>query len=186
MSKGEQKLLLQLARRAIDYYSQTGNYLKINQSKIPVTLKEKRGCFVTLTINKKLRGCIGYLEGQNELWQDIEHNAVSAGFEDPRFQPLSQKEIPLITIEISILSQPQLVKQHLNDELLTYLKNNRPGVIVKQDFRQATYLPQVWEDIPDPVEFLTNLCHKAGLPDETWKEGTTEIYTYEAEYFKEK
>lgn len=185
MTKGEQKLLLQLARRAIEYYSETGNLLEGDSSNIPPALKKKQGCFVTLTIDGKLRGCIGYLEGQNELWQDVVHNAVSAGFEDPRFPPLSQDEIPQIEVEISVLAKPQSLNYTTTIELLDYLRNNRPGVIIKRGYRQATYLPQVWEDLAEPIGFLTSLCHKAGLPGEAWEEKETEIVTYEAEYFKE-
>lgn len=185
MTKEEQKILLQLARKTIDYFSQTGSYLTVDELKIPFSLKKKHGNFVTLTINGELRGCIGYLDGQNELWQDIVHNAVAAGFEDPRFPPLTQGEISLIHIEISILSQPKMFDYATDDELLSYFRNNRPGVILKQGIRQATYLPQVWGDFSDPSEFLSSLCTKAGLPGWAWENHEAEIYIYTAEYFEE-
>ena len=131
-------------------------------------LLEKRACFVTLTVNGKLRGCIGHILPIQELYRDIMENAKAAAFDDPRFPPLTHQESDHIDIEISILTVPKPYPSQNSEDLLTFLGREKPGVILSKDSRQATFLPDVWNDLPNPKVFLTHLSLKAGLPHNAW------------------
>jgi len=145
---------------------------------IPNKLKEKRGVFVTLHKKNKLRGCIGYIEAVEEIYKAVQANALSAAFNDPRFNPLEKNELADCEIEISILTVPEKTS-------LEKIKANIDGVILKQDNNQATYLPQVWEDINSSAEFYGSLCMKAGLQADCYTDPETEFYKYQAEVFSE-
>jgi AmmeMemoRadiSam system protein A len=147
--------------------------------------KEKRGTFVTLTINKQLRGCIGNLDSTDSIVDGIERNAVNAAFRDPRFPPLKAKELDRVDIEVSILTDPQPLEYRDSKDLLSKLRVNEDGVILRKGACSATFLPQVWEQLPQPEKFLSHLCTKAGLPADTWKKGHLEILTYQVQYFEE-
>ena len=150
------------------------------QKRVPLKLREKRACFVTLSFNGQLRGCIGHILPIQELYFDVIENAKAAAFNDPRFPPLSASELKNLEIEISVLSIPKPFSSSRSGDLTAYLGKNKPGVILKQGLSQATFLPQVWEDIPDPQKFLSHLSMKAGLLPDAWKNGVT-IKLYEAE-----
>jgi AmmeMemoRadiSam system protein A len=120
--------------------------------------------FVTLTIGEELRGCIGTLEVHRPLARDVRENAVAAAFDDPRFPPLSAREFPRLCIEVSILSQPEPLHFQSEDDALCQLVPGRDGLVLSLAGRRATFLPQVWEDLPDPYDFLAHLKAKAGLP----------------------
>jgi AmmeMemoRadiSam system protein A len=147
--------------------------------------KEKRGTFVTLTINKQLRGCIGNLDSTDSIVDGIERNAVNAAFRDPRFPPLKAKELDRVDIEVSILTDPQQLEYRDSKDLLSKLRVNVDGVILRKGAFSATFLPQVWEQLPQPETFLSHLCTKAGLPSDTWQKGHLEILTYQVQYFEE-
>ena len=147
--------------------------------------KEKRGTFVTLTINKQLRGCIGNLDSTDSIVEGIERNAVNAAFRDPRFPPLKAKELDRVDIEVSILTDPQPLEYRDSKDLLSKLRVNVDGVILRKGAFSATFLPQVWEQLPQPETFLSHLCTKAGLPSDTWQKGHLEILTYQVQYFEE-
>ncbi len=149
------------------------------------SLLEKRGVFVTLHKKGNLRGCIGHIIGQMPLWQGVKENALNAAFSDPRFPPLSPEELKEIDIEISVLTPPIPLRYESVEELLQKLVPGRHGVIIKKGPYQATFLPQVWEQLPDKEEFLSHLCMKASLPPYEWKKGTLEVYTYEVHNFAE-
>ena len=143
-------------------------------------LKEKRACFVTLTINGQLRGCIGHILPIQELYKDIIENAKSAAYEDPRFPPVKKEELDNLIIEISILTIPKPFPYQTIEELLSYLGKEKPGVILSKGLNRATFLPQVWDDLPDPRSFLSNLALKAGLSPDAWKHGVkVELYSVE-------
>jgi AmmeMemoRadiSam system protein A len=118
------------------------------------------------------------------LYEDIINNTLLAGFGDARFVPLKEAEIVDIKIEISILSEPQ-VYDCSKEELLKNIKANVHGIIVQQGFNQATYLPQVWQDLPEKELFLQSLCQKAGLEKNSWKNENTELFYYTVEKFSE-
>jgi AmmeMemoRadiSam system protein A len=140
---------------------------------------------VTLTINQQLRGCIGNLDSTDSIVDGIERNAINAAFHDPRFSPLKADELDLIDIEVSILTEPRLLEYRDSKELISKLRVNVDGVILRKGSASATFLPQVWEQLPQPEKFLSQLCMKAGLSANTWKKGHLDILTYQVQYFEE-
>lgn len=185
LSKTEQKFLLSLAREAIEYYLRNQDYIQVSEDSLPtLMLNKKRATFVTLTINDELRGCIGHLEAIMLLHEDVIKNVVAAAFHDPRFMPLREDEFSKIKIEISILTPAKKLEFVSPEELLNQLTEKR-GVILRSGPRQATYLPQVWEQLPDKIEFLDSLCVKAGADPGCWQKKDCEIQIYEVEKFCE-
>jgi AmmeMemoRadiSam system protein A len=174
--------LLKLARTAIQKYLDHGDYYTVSEPE--KWMQAHLATFVTLTIDGELRGCIGHLMAVQDLYKDVIDNAVSAAFRDPRFGPLRKEELPKIKIEVSVLSPPRKLAYRNTDELLGKL-NHRLGVILSSGIRSATFLPQVWEDLPDKKEFLAHLCLKAGLPPDEWK-NRPGIEVYGVEAFREK
>jgi uncharacterized protein len=180
----EKKYLIFLAQKSIEA-GLNGDDLDVSEnSPASEKLKQKQSCFVTLTENGNLRGCIGNILPVQELWKDVAENAQSAAFGDPRFSPLTEEELKNINLEISVLSFPEKFKYHSAGELISYLRKNKPGVVIKKGGRTATFLPQVWEEIGEPEEFLSHLCLKAGLSADEWTNGDIEIEVYEAEKIK--
>jgi len=178
--------LLSLARRSIKHFLETHDYLKISETNLPSPeLSKKQGTFVTLTIDEALRGCIGNIEPLNPIYQDILENAVSSAFYDPRFLPLSKDEFNHVKIEISLLSIPQKLDYKNSTELLEKLSHAKPGVILQKEMNKATFLPQVWEELPSALDFLSQLCLKAGLSADEWIMGELEVKSYTAEVFHE-
>ncbi len=187
ISETSRKTLLNMARKAIEYKIKGAQY-KLDDTEaneLPDELKEKRAVFVTLTKKTELRGCIGHLEPTQEIYKDVIENAISAGFGDPRFSSVTEKELKDIVIEISILSLPEKIEYNTIDELLNSIIPGKHGLIIKKGFKGATFLPQVWEQLPNKENFFTNLCAKAGMYPEEWKNGKLEVETYEVENFKE-
>ena len=182
MSPSDQKNLLTLARQTI------GQELGLNKDPdlgpfSNAKFQEKRGVFVTLEIEKNLRGCIGNIVPTYPLIEAVQKNAFAAAFEDPRFNPLSAEEFPKITIEISLLTVPKALAFSSPEDLCKKLRPKIDGVVLQKGWQSATFLPQVWEDLPDPETFLSHLSAKAGLPPDAWKEAEIEIY--QVEKFKE-
>jgi AmmeMemoRadiSam system protein A len=175
------KELLILARNAIK--GKLGNEeLKIDES-LKKKYSEKKACFVTLTERGVLRGCIGSLYPCQELYKDVIENAKHAAFEDYRFPQLKRGELSEVKIEISVLSIPQKL-QFRNEKQLLERIDKSMGLILRKGFNSATFLPQVWEEIPDKKEFLEHLSLKAGLDKDAWK--TSEIYFYKVKKIEEK
>lgn len=143
------------------------------------------GVFVTLTINEQLRGCIGNLTSNDSLASGVRRNAINAAFHDPRFAPLSNAELDQIEIEISILSEPRSLKYRDGNDLLNKLRPTVDGVIIRKQAASATFLPQVWEQLPRPQDFLAHLCVKAGLASDSWQNSQLEVSRYEVQHFKE-
>ncbi len=148
--------------------------------------QEKHGVFVTLTNEGRLRGCIGNLSANLSVLAGVQHNALSAAFSDYRFRPLQLAELSGIAIEVSVLSEPQRLEFIDTDELIAQLRPGIDGVILRQGAASATFLPQVWEQLPNREEFMSHLCHKAGLPPAAWRCGNVEIENYQVQYFAEK
>ena len=172
------KELLKLARETLKCQI-NGKSIKIDED-LKKKFSEKGACFVTLTINGELRGCIGSLEAHQELWKDVIDNSVNAGFNDPRFNPVSEDDLKDIKIEISVLSKPQ--KLGIGMEVYDKI-DNKMGIFIEKSGNRATFLPQVWEEIPSKKEFLENLSRKAGLSKDDWK--NCEIYFYRVKSVKE-
>ena len=148
-------------------------------------LKQKRGVFVTLHKKGKLRGCIGNIEPVKTLEHGVRENAVFAAFKDSRFSPLTLDELALIDIEISILSKPEKMVYKDTRDLLSHLSPGVDGVIIEKDHHRAIFLPQVWEQLPKPEEFLTHLCMKAGLSANAWEKSGLILHTYQVQSFGE-
>jgi AmmeMemoRadiSam system protein B/AmmeMemoRadiSam system protein A len=141
--------------------------------------KNNRGCFVTLTKSNQLRGCIGYIEPIKPLYQAIIENARNAALYDNRFSPVRADEIDSLSIEISVLSQPKPLSFKTPSELLQLLRPGVDGVILSSGSHQSTFLPQVWEQLPDKIQFLEHLSIKGGMPKDGWKNASIKIYSVE-------
>jgi AmmeMemoRadiSam system protein A len=160
------KTLLHLARAAI------AKELGFISHDLPRTdwLEEPGATFVTLTLQGQLRGCIGSLEAYRPLIDDVQRNAVSSAFRDPRFPPLSKEEFADTIIDVSLLSKPELLRFNSEDDALAQLTPGRDGVIIEYGPHRATYLPQVWAQLADPHEFISHLKQKADLPEDFWSD----------------
>ncbi|MBW2434195.1 MAG: AmmeMemoRadiSam system protein A [Deltaproteobacteria bacterium] len=143
------------------------------------------GTFVTLTLDKQLRGCIGSLTSDEPIRAGVRRNAINAAFHDPRFPPLSAADFEKVNIEVSILSEPQRLNYRDSDDLVEKLRPGVDGVILRKDHASATFLPQVWEQLPGVHEFLSHLCTKAGLAADAWRQTRLEISTYQVQHFNE-
>jgi AmmeMemoRadiSam system protein A len=186
MNKEDKKYLLKLARRAIQKYFENKAILKIDEDNLSEALKDKNGTFVTLWKNNKLRGCIGNLESQKPIYQSIIDNCLASALFDTRFTPLKDDELDGIKIEISILSELKKLPDFTNsDSFIKYLDKHKTGLLIKKGNYQATFLPQVWEDLDSAELFISHLCEKAGLDRDEWKNMNLEVYQYDAEVFKE-
>lgn len=148
-------------------------------------LGQKHGVFVTLTRHGDLRGCIGFLEGRESLKDAVRHNALNAAFNDPRFPPLRAFEAAEVDIEVSILTDPETLEYSGAADLLAKLRPGIDGVIVRSGPHEATFLPQVWGQLPDKEDFLGHLCLKAGLGADAWKRGRLEVLVYQVQHFQE-
>lgn len=181
----EGKYLIRVARKTIEKRLLNTEYPDEPGSFPLQKFKEKRGTFVTLTIDGQLRGCIGHIVPQESVLEGVKVNAINAAFKDPRFPPLSKEELAKVKVEVSILTDPKPLEYTETRDLLDKLRRGVDGVIVKKGYYQATFLPQVWEQLPDKREFLTHLCLKAGLDGDEWKKGDLEILTYQVQAFEE-
>lgn len=131
-------------------------------------LKEAGACFVTLTLNGELRGCIGHLQPMQPLGLDVRENAVAAAFQDFRFAPLTARELDQVRIEVSLLGPTIFTPCPSREQCLRTLEPFVDGVILRSGSHQATFLPQVWEDLPEPEAFINHLLRKARLPETSW------------------
>lgn len=181
----EQKILLRLAREALEHAVRGEKLPPLDQNLLTPSLRAEGACFVTLTAGGQLRGCIGTLEANQSLVEDVRDRAVAAALEDPRFPPVGEEELNGVQIEISRLTRPVPLEYKDANDLLSRLCPHVDGVIVRDGFHRATFLPQVWEKIPDPVEFLNNLCYKMGANPELWRRKHLDILIYKVEEFHE-
>lgn len=149
-------------------------------------LQENGAAFVTLNImpHPQLRGCIGTLEAYRPLYEDIIFNAQSAALRDPRFNPLREEELKDIKIEVSILTEPKLLSYRDIEDLKTKVTPFKDGIVLKHGTHRATYLPQVWEQLPQFDAFFSSLCCKANLTSDCLLEHP-EILTYQVEKYQE-
>ena len=174
----DRQTLLRIARNAI------AGELGLAHERIHAPARENltapSGAFVTLHYNGQLRGCIGYIESPEPLWEVVRSSAVKAAFHDPRFHPLSRNEFHGTVIEISVLTAPVLVSD------LESIEVGRDGLIVELGFARGLLLPQVAvEQGWDRLRFLENACAKAGLPRDTWMDPASRVFAFQAEVFSE-
>lgn len=176
--------LLKLARSTIE--AELVKKAKIIQPEnLTPALKENKGCFVTLHKAGALRGCIGTIEAVKPLVVGVQENALNAAFRDPRFASVQKEELEDIDIEISVLTVPRDLPFADEKDLKKQLKKGIHGVILSSGWHKATFLPQVWEQLPNEEKFLEHLCMKAGMSKDCWKNQTVRIQVYEAEFFSE-
>lgn len=186
LTANEKTYLLSLARNAIKHYFKTGRKLEIKPGDVnSKRIIEDGASFVTMHIGKALRGCIGSLEAKRPLVFDVVDNAINSAFGDPRFYELKPEELPKVKFSISVLTKPERLNVTGPEDLLEKLIPHKHGLIIQYGLHRATYLPVVWGQLPDKVQFLNELCQKAGLPQDAWKEPDMEFYIYEAEEFEE-
>lgn len=174
------QLLLGIACGSIEYGLEHGEPLPISRERMPEPLQEKRATFVTLEEGGLLRGCIGSLEAERALAEDVVHNAFSAAFRDPRFPPVSRKEWPALDLYISVLSPPEPLPDASEEALVEILRPGIDGLLLEDGAARATFLPTVWENLPDPSAFVRHLKRKAGWPYD-YSSPTLRAYRYTVE-----
>jgi len=181
----ERRFLLTLARQAIASRFAGG---KPGLPDAP-WLRRPAASFVTLKKAGMLRGCIGNLQAIDSLAESVRRNALAAAFDDFRFPPLTAEELSAVNIEISLLSEAKKLDYADGDDLCRQLRPGIDGLILRAGSRGATFLPQVWEQLPAAESFLSHLCLKAGLTADFWRHappnGQPEISIYQVEYFGE-
>lgn len=181
LTTADKEYLLDIARRSLEAAVKGLPFHLAADT--PEALQEARGCFVTLTKNGALRGCIGYIEPIKPLVAAVVDNAKNAALADPRFAKVTSAELAYVKVEVSVLTRPLPMQYATPEDLLSKLVPKRDGVILSRGFNQSTYLPQVWEQLPDKVTFLEQLSLKGGMSRDGWK--TAEVKTYRAEHFSE-
>ncbi|MEA1912067.1 MAG: AmmeMemoRadiSam system protein A [Spirochaetota bacterium] len=177
-------VMLKLARESIQSHFRHKRIVSSSILEEYPELEKQGASFVTLTKKGKLRGCIGSIIAHRTLFDDIISNAKSAAFNDPRFPPLSEDEFAQIRIEVSILTQPKSLDYTNKDDLKEKITMGVDGVILKSGYQQATFLPQVWEELNNFELFFSHLCNKAGLGGECLQLHP-EISVYQVEKVKE-
>lgn len=176
------KQLKDIAKASIINGLTYGKPLAVDLAGLPEALTEKRATFVTLEKHGQLRGCIGMLEAQRPLAEDIANNSFAAAFSDPRFPALKEHELNELDIHLSILSPAEPIACQSEAELIHQLQPNVDGLILDDGFHRATFLPSVWSSLPNPKDFVTHLKIKAGLPSSYWSE-EMRAYRYTTESF---
>jgi len=181
--ESREKFLLELARASLEQ-AVLGKKPVLNEDLLNSELTEKKGCFVTLGKDDGLRGCIGYIEPKEPLYQCIIDNAGNAALHDRRFNPVTEDELDDISVEVSVLTVPQELEFSDHNELFEKIQPGVDGVIIRKGFKQSTYLPTVWDQLTTKESFFSNLCKKAGLIMDCYKEDIT-VLTYQADVFHE-
>ncbi|MGD2137850.1 MAG: AmmeMemoRadiSam system protein A [Gammaproteobacteria bacterium] len=179
----EERLLLhRVALESIESGLQAGVPVAVNPEEFPQTLRCLRASFVTLKQAAGLRGCIGSLEPRTSLVEDVAHNAFAAAFRDPRFQPLRPGELDTLTVEVSVLGPKEPLIFSSEQGLIDALRPGIDGLVLQDGVYKGTFLPSVWESLPQPDEFLQHLKLKAGLPADHWSDTLT-VWRYTTEAF---
>lgn len=181
----EKSLLLRLAREALEHGVRGQKLPPLDWKSLPPRLHDHGASFVTLTVRGNLRGCIGALEPYQSLAMDVREHAIAAALEDPRFPRVQPEELENIEIEVSRLTVPTRLEYSTPDDLLVKLRPHVDGVILRDGYRRATFLPQVWEKIPDAAEFLGHLCWKMGEENDLWRRKHLDVLIYQVEEFHE-
>ena len=185
LSRAEQVILLKIAREALENSAEGLPLPQINLSSLPPTLQELGASFVTLTIGERLRGCIGTLEAYQPLGLDVQEHAMAAALQDPRFPQVRPEECPQIHIEVSMLTPKVPLDYRDVKELLEKIRPGVDGVILQDGYRKATFLPQVWEKLPNSSDFLSHLCNKMGAPSDLWQKKPLKVFVYQVQEFHE-
>ncbi len=185
LSEHEGQWLLRLAREALEA-GVRGQPLPPLPPDLPPRLREPGAAFVTLRTRHdgRLRGCIGSIIATRPLVEDVRAHAIDAALHDPRFSPVTPEEVPQLALEVSYLTPLQPLTYHSPEDLLARLRPGVDGVLLRDGWRQATFLPQVWHSLPKPAEFLAHLCLKMGAEPTCWQR-PIEVFTYQVQAFQE-
>lgn len=177
-------MLVDIARQSIK--SVFSNYNFEPDETIKKKYSKDQGAFVTLTEDGQLRGCIGYIEPIMPLWKAVSQVAIAAAFRDIRFAPIKQEDLDKICVEVSVLSVPEIIKVKDSKEYIEKIKIGRDGLIIESDRGKGVLLPQVPEEWGwDVVEYLENLCQKAGISPDAWKDLDNKIFAFHATIYSE-
>jgi AmmeMemoRadiSam system protein A len=181
------KILINLARQTIEQHLGMMPTAPVGTDLLnDPALHAHRAVFVTLNKRGQLRGCIGSLLGTESILDGVRRHAVNAAFHDHRFTPVTIDEVRELTIDISVLSEPKPLAYTDSADLVARLRPGVDGVILSDgSWASATFLPQVWGQLPAPEHFLGHLCRKAGLPDDAWRKKRLTIQTYQVQHFTE-
>ena len=182
LNEKQKQLLLKVARDSIKHGIDTGEEMHINIADYDAALRDKHATFVTLHKHEQLRGCIGILEALRPLVEDVSHNAFAAAFSDTRFSPVTADEFEELDIHISILDEPENISFSSEENLISQIRPGIDGLILQDGYNKGTFLPSVWESLPDRRDFLMHLKQKAGLPKNHWSSSVT-IQRYTVEEF---
>jgi AmmeMemoRadiSam system protein A len=185
LTESEKKLLLRLAREALES-GVSGQVLpELDRAALTPLLQNDGASFVTLTEHGELRGCIGALQPYQPLAEDVREHAIAAALQDYRFPPVRPEELSAIQIEVSRLTVPVPLAYNTPEELLAKLRPGQDGVLLRDGFHKSTFLPQVWDKIPDPAEFMDQLCAKMGAAPDLWRRKHLDVLLYQVEEFHE-
>ncbi len=185
LNQAEQGILLRIAREALDSSVRGEPLPAIPLPALPEPLQENGASFVTLTIEGQLRGCIGALEAYQPLALDVQEHAVAAALQDYRFPNVRPTELSFIEIEVSVLTPRSPLAYDSPQDLIQKLRPGIDGVVLQDGFRKATFLPQVWDQISDPEQFLSQLCLKMGANADLWRTKHIQVFTYQVQEFQE-
>jgi uncharacterized protein len=185
LNPDEQKILLKLARQAMEAAVRGEKLAPLDWHALPARLRQPGATFVTLTRQGELRGCIGALEAHQSLAEDVCDHAMAAASQDYRFHPVQPAELPEIAIEVSHLTPPADLAYDSPQDLLLKLRPGVDGVTLIDGWQRATFLPQVWEKLPDPLLFLNQLCMKMGASPDHWRRKKLHVQVYQVEEFHE-
>jgi AmmeMemoRadiSam system protein A len=167
----DREALLEVARSSIRYGLERGAPLPVDPARYPPRLRQPGACFVTLRRSGALRGCVGSIEATRSLVEDVAGNAFASAFRDTRFSPLTEEEAADLDLHLSILTPSEPLPCDSEADLLAKLEPGTDGLILQDGPHRATFLPAVWESLPEPNEFLAQLKRKAGLPADHWSDG---------------
>jgi AmmeMemoRadiSam system protein A len=185
LARDEKVLLLRLARQGLEAAVRGQAAPPLEPERRTPALERLACSFVTLTELGELRGCIGGLLAEEPLWRDVQRRAGQAALDDYRFRPVQAEELADIEIEVSVLTEPVPLAYDSSEDLLRRLRPLVDGVVLRQGLHRATFLPQVWETVPQPERFLSLLCQKLGAAPETWRHAHLQVETYQVTEFRE-
>lgn len=185
LTQEEGKILLGIARETLERLLYRGDRWQPDLSTVPASLQEPGASFVTLYTRGELHGCIGTVLPVRPLAVDVASNAISAAVNDPRFAPLTAAELPFTAIEVSVLSPLQPVSYEDLEDLENKLRPGIDGVLLRRGWQRGLLLPQVWEHIPSPREFLRHVALKAGLPIDVYEAPDAQVYIFQVQSFEE-
>lgn len=178
----DRRMLREVALASIRSGLEDASPLHLDPADFPPALREPGACFVTLELDGRLRGCVGSMEPRRSLVEDVAQNAYASAFQDYRFSPLTEKEFSRLDYHISRLTPLEPLPANSREELMNSLVPSVDGLLMEDPPHRATFLPQVWESMAGPEDFLRELLRKAGLSTDHWS-STITFHRYRAEEF---